>query len=65
MPSTPPGHTLLSRRTLAAHGARAGALLAAAIVPIAGVPRPGGFRLRLHAVHTDFATARAGEPRGP
>ena len=36
MPSTPPVHTLLSRRTLAAHGARAGAFLAAAIVPIAG-----------------------------
>ena len=36
MPSTPPGHTLLSRRTLVGHGARAGALLAAAIVPIAG-----------------------------
>ena len=36
MPSTPPAHTLLSRRTLVGHGARAGALLAAAIVPIAG-----------------------------
>ncbi len=36
MPSTPPEHTLLSRRTLVAHGARAGAFLAAAIVPIAG-----------------------------
>ena len=36
MPSTPPAHTLLSRRTLVAHGARAGAFLAAAIVPIAG-----------------------------
>ena len=36
MPSTPPAHTLLSRRTLVGHGARASALLAAAIVPIAG-----------------------------
>ena len=36
MPSTPPAHTLLSRRTLVGHGARAGALLAAAVVPIAG-----------------------------
>ena len=36
MPSTPPAHTLLSRRTLVGHGARAGALLAAAIVPTAG-----------------------------
>ncbi len=29
MPSTTPGHTLLSRRTLVGHGAKAGALLAA------------------------------------